>query len=98
MLKVEKSIFIKKTPAEVFTFITTEGNYTKWQPGVTQVIEGGPRNTVGSHFTEVRKFMGRELRTTKAMAPGGLVNVPVTPLTARLSSVPFRVPLYLISV
>jgi len=64
MLNVEKSIFIKKTPAEVFTFLTTEGNYTKWQPAVTQVIEGGPRNTVGSHFTEVRKFMGRELRTT----------------------------------
>ena len=64
MLKVEKSVFIKKTPVEVWTFITTEGNYTKWQPGVTQVIEGGPRNTVGSHFTEVRKFMGRELRTT----------------------------------
>ena len=64
MLKVEKSVFIKKTPAEVFTFATTEGNYTKWQPAVTQVIEGGPRNTVGSHFTEVRKFMGREMRTT----------------------------------
>ena len=64
MLKVEKSVFIKKTPAEVFTFTSTEGNYVKWQPAVTQVFEGGPRNTVGSHFTEVRKFMGREMRTT----------------------------------
>ncbi len=64
MLKVEKSMFINKTPAEVLTFTTTEGNYAKWQPAVTQVIEGGPRNMVGSHFTEVRKFMGREMRTT----------------------------------
>ena len=64
MLNVEKSVFIKKTPEVVWAFVTAEGNYTKWQPAVTQVIEGGPRNTVGSHFTEVRKFMGRELRTT----------------------------------
>jgi len=64
MIEVEKSVFINKTPAEVFTFTTTEGNYTKYQPAVTQVIEGGPRNTLGSHFTEVRKFMGLEMRTT----------------------------------
>jgi hypothetical protein len=31
---------------------------------VIEVIEGGPRNTIGSQFTEVRKFMGQELRTT----------------------------------
>jgi hypothetical protein len=64
MLKVEKSIFIKKTLAEVFAFMTAEGNYTIWQPAVTQVIEGGLRNMVGSRFTEVRKFMGREMRAT----------------------------------
>lgn len=64
MIKVEKSIIINKPPAEVFSFVTAEGNYKKFQAGVTEVIEGGPRNTVGSQFTEVRKFMGQDMRTT----------------------------------
>jgi uncharacterized protein YndB with AHSA1/START domain len=64
MLKVEKSIVINKPVEEVFNFVTAAGNYTKWQAGVTEVIEGGVRNTVGSQFTEVRKFMGQEMRTT----------------------------------
>ena len=64
MIKVEKSIVINKPVEEVFSFVTAAGNYTKWQAGVTDIIEGGPRNTVGSQFTEVRKFMGQEMRTT----------------------------------
>jgi uncharacterized protein YndB with AHSA1/START domain len=64
MIKVEKSIVINKPVEEVFSFVTGPDNYTKWQAGVEQVIEGGPRNTVGSQFTEVRKFMGQEMRTT----------------------------------
>jgi Polyketide cyclase / dehydrase and lipid transport len=64
MINVEKSIFINKTPADVFAFVTAEGNYTKFQAAVVEVIEGGPRNTVGSQFTEVRKFMGQDMRTT----------------------------------
>ena len=64
MINVEKSVLIQKPVEQVFDFVTAEGNYTKWQAGVEQVIEGGPRNIVGSQFTEVRKFMGQELRTT----------------------------------
>ena len=64
MIKVEKSIVINKPVDEVFQFVTGPDNYTKWQAGVEQVIESGPRNTVGSQFTEVRKFMGQEMRTT----------------------------------
>lgn len=64
MIKVEKSIVINKPVDEVFSFVTGPDNYTKWQAGVEQVLEGGPRNTVGSQFTEVRKFMGQEMRTT----------------------------------
>ena len=64
MIKVEKSIIINKPVEEVFNFVTGIDNYTKWQSGVTNVIEVGPRNTVGSQFTEVRKFMGQEMRTT----------------------------------
>lgn len=64
MIKVEKSVVINKPVEEVFGFVVAEGNYTKWQAGVEQVIEGGARNTVGSQFTEVRRFMGQEMRTT----------------------------------
>lgn len=64
MIRVEKSILINKPADEVFNFVTAEGNYTKFQAGVVDVIESGPRNTVGSQFTEVRKFMGQEMRTT----------------------------------
>ena len=64
MIKVEHSVLIHRPVQEVFDFVTAEGNYARWQAGVTDVIEGGPRNMVGSSFTEVRKFMGQELRTT----------------------------------
>lgn len=64
MIKVEKSVVINKPVEEVFGFVIADGNYAKWQGGVEEVIEHGPRNTVGSQFTEVRKFMGQEMRTT----------------------------------
>ncbi len=64
MITVEKSIIINKPVEDVFTFAIAEGNYQKLQPDVTEVIENGPRNTVGSSWTEVRKFMGQEMRTT----------------------------------
>ena len=64
MIKVEKSVVINKPVEEVFGFVSAEDSYTKWQAGVEEVIENGPRNTVGSQFTEVRKFMGQEMRTT----------------------------------
>ena len=64
MITIEKSIIINKPVKDVFTFVTTEGNYKKFQAGVIEVIEHGPRNTVGSSYTEVRKFMGQEMRIT----------------------------------
>lgn len=64
MIKVEKSVVIHKPVEEVFGYVSAQDSYTKWQAGVQEVIEHGPRNTVGSQFTEVRKFMGQEMRTT----------------------------------
>lgn len=64
MITVEKSIIINKPAKEVFAFATADGNYQKFNPDVTEVIEHGPRNTVGSSWTEVRKFMGQEVHTT----------------------------------
>lgn len=64
MIRVKKSIVINKPVEEVFSYLTAEGNAPKWQAGVAEVIDEGPRNTVGSRYTEVRKFMGQEMRST----------------------------------
>jgi len=63
MIKAESSIVINKPPAEVFAFVTNSDNTTKWQNGVETVIPDGPSNVVGSKYTEVRKFMGQEMKS-----------------------------------
>jgi len=63
MIKAESSIVINKPPAEVFAFVTNSANTTKWQNGVEAVIPDGPTNVVGSKYTEVRKFMGQEMKS-----------------------------------
>ena len=64
MIKVESSVVINKPLAEVFAFATNNDNTTKWQGGVEAVIAEGPPNVVGSKYTEVRKFMGQEMKST----------------------------------
>lgn len=64
-MKVEKSVIINKPVGEVFAFTQSMENYTKWQSNVDSVkMEKGPDNTVGSTYTEVRKVLGKELKTT----------------------------------
>jgi uncharacterized membrane protein len=65
MLKVEKSIIIKKPVKEVFAYVNDNENSTKWQGGVEAVKqEEGAENQVGSKYSEVRKFLGQEMKTT----------------------------------
>ena len=64
MIKVEESIFIQKPVEDVFNFIMAEGNYSRCHSDVTELIEIGPRNMVGSRFVEVRRFMGQEMHNT----------------------------------
>ena len=64
MIKVEKSVTINKPVEEVFAFVSKHENTTKWQGGVEAIIPEGPANVVGSKYTEVRKFMGQEMRST----------------------------------
>jgi len=64
MIKVEKSVVINKPIAAVFAFATNGENTMKWQGGVELVQEEGPANVVGSRYTEVRKFLGQEMKTT----------------------------------
>jgi uncharacterized protein YndB with AHSA1/START domain len=63
MIRVEKSVVINKPVAEVFAFVTNGDNTTQWQGGVEAVIPDGPPNVVGSQYTEVRKFIGQEMKS-----------------------------------
>lgn len=64
MITVEKSIQINKPAADVFAYASNYDNATKWQGGVESVEVDNDANRVGGKYTEVRKFLGREMRTT----------------------------------
>ena len=64
MIQVEKSVLINKPAGDVFEFVSNHANTAKWQGGVEEVIPEGPPNLVGSRYTEVRKFMGQEMKST----------------------------------
>jgi uncharacterized protein YndB with AHSA1/START domain len=63
MISVEKTVHINKSIAEVFAYVTNYDYVTKWQGGV-EAVEPGGENAVGGKYTEVRKFLGREMKTT----------------------------------
>ena len=62
MIKISHSINIKASPKEVFEFSHDIENSVKWQSGVDSIEQHGEQ-VVGGQYTEVRKFMGREMRT-----------------------------------
>lgn len=71
MINIEKSVVVDKPLDEVFAFVSDGSNTPSWQGGL-EAVEG-PTNVVGSQYTEVRKFMGREMRSlleVTAFAPG----------------------------
>ena len=63
MIDVQKSVVINRPVAEVFAYMTDPENTPKWQGGVEAVITHGPSDKVGSQYTEVRKFMGQEMKS-----------------------------------
>jgi uncharacterized protein YndB with AHSA1/START domain len=64
MIKVSSSVVINKPVADVFAYTIDPSTATKWQGGVEAVIPEGPQDVVGSKYTEVRKFMGQEMKST----------------------------------
>jgi uncharacterized membrane protein len=65
VLKVESSVIINKPVSQVFTYVLNHENDLKWQGGVESMdLDEGSDNVVGSRYTEVRKFLGREMKTT----------------------------------
>lgn len=61
MINIEKSIVISKPVEEVFAFVTDGSKASQWQGGL-EAVEG-QANAVGDQYTEVRKFLGREMRS-----------------------------------
>ncbi len=64
MIKVSSSVLINKPVAEVFAYVTDPSTATKWQGGLDAVIPEGPQDVVGTKYTEVRKFMGQQMKST----------------------------------
>ena len=61
MINIEKSIVVNKPVEEVFAFVSDGSRAPGWQGGL-EAVEG-QGNAVGEQYTEVRKFMGREMRS-----------------------------------
>ena len=59
------TVEIRRSPEEVFAFVTDPARYPRWQPSLVSVEPHGRGPLrLGSEATEVRRFLGRELETT----------------------------------
>ena len=63
MLKVERSIAIRRDVANVFKFVADPANNRRWQPEVIvhEKLTDGPVG-IGSRFRHESRFMGRPIR------------------------------------
>jgi uncharacterized protein YndB with AHSA1/START domain len=64
MIKVERSVDIRKPLAQVFDYSLHKDNYSKWQGEGTMEMIQGEDNVVGSRYKESFKFMGRDMNNT----------------------------------
>jgi uncharacterized protein YndB with AHSA1/START domain len=65
MIKVQKSIVIRRPIEEVFAFVGDQRNAPQWQHGLLEVrrTTEGPLG-IGTRHTFVRKFMGRKMEAS----------------------------------
>lgn len=65
MIKIEKSVTIKRSVAEVFEFMSNSENDPQWQSGIEEVrkTSEGPIG-VGTTFLEVNQMLGRRIKST----------------------------------
>lgn len=60
--QISNSVKIDRPAETVFQYITDVPNHTEWRPGLEAVRDySGPPFVVGTTFSEVSKFMGREM-------------------------------------
>ncbi len=62
-MKVENVVKINAPVEEVYAFATDPGKFVEWQ-GMVESVELHGETAVGSQYTEIRQFLGREMRTT----------------------------------
>ena len=69
MYKFKNSIFINRSPQEVFDFTSDPANFGQWQSDIesSKWTSNSPYG-VGSTFEIVRRFLGRETRVTIEIA------------------------------
>ena len=63
MIRVEKSVIIKKPVKEVFAYTHKIDDLPKWANMSVQMLKG-PENAVGSRFLSSHKFLGKEMKMT----------------------------------
>ena len=64
MFKVENTVVINKPVSKVFAYVNDPNTAAKWQGGVEAVRYPPGDPGLGTKYTEVRKFMGKEMNTT----------------------------------
>ena len=68
MIQIEHEITINKPLEEVFAFAANPENNPQWQEGLEAVKVARVPPQVGDSYSEVRKFLGREMETTLEFA------------------------------
>jgi uncharacterized protein YndB with AHSA1/START domain len=63
MITVESSVQIDKPVEDVFAYAVTPENGPKWQVGLDSIMDVSGGQEVGARYTEVRKFLGQEMKT-----------------------------------
>jgi carbon monoxide dehydrogenase subunit G len=79
VVRVEHTVVIERSPADVFAFLADPANLPAWQRSCVATEVEGPLD-VGSRFAETRSFLGRHARTlveVVELEPGRLFTVEV---------------------
>ncbi len=63
MVRFELTVDVRRPPSEVFAYLTDMANLPQWQSSAIEASTDGPMG-VGTHVTEVRKFLGRRMEST----------------------------------
>lgn len=64
MITVTNSVQINKPVEAVFDYVSKSENSPQWQVGLDAVTDVTSEYTVGGRHTEVRTFLGQEMKTT----------------------------------
>lgn len=79
MIEVRISIFIQRSPGEVFDYISDFENNPHWQSGALEALKtSNGELSVGSTYTQVAKFLGRQVQSNFIVTeyePGRMVKM-----------------------